>query len=527
VPVQTRPEHTCGGDKDKRGIWYYLIGEQNTQNTQKQAINLLSLNTNGLRDGKKRRGLFNWLKKFHDAHNKFILLQETHTDNKNEGEWKTDWGNRNIIFAHGDSKSRGVAVLLPNDIDYTITSQECDPNGRYVVVNLVIDDNDYCIINCYAPTSDYPIEQLEWLCKIQGFIEQANDKNIIIGGDLNDYFIPYLDKYNPKINLAETDYIKAWKATNNDKDICDIWRIMNPEVKKYTWRHGKSINNLRQSRLDYWLISTHMIYDLNNVDIKPGYRSDHSLIDISFLGHNTTSRGPSYWRFNANLLRNIEYTTYMNTRIDEIITKHENIDDHSLLWETIKMEIRSSTICFSKKDALKKRNEIKDTVIKCNNLESQLSTNPSEDILNEYNEAKLEIEQYNSEKAQGAFIRSKADWAEFGEKNTKYFLNLEKRNYKNKCITTLINEKEETINQSDKILNYETEFYKKLYTIPKHEGNITRLQTKDEFLDVQTPQITNEDMELCELQIDLEDIGYALNHQEQTDSLQISTSSFG
>ena len=88
----------------------------------------------------------------------------------------------------------------------------------------------------------------------------------------------------------------------NDKDLSDIWRVLNPDLKKYTWRHGKTINNLRQSRLDYWLISSHMIYDLNSVDIKPGYRSDHSLIDISFSGHDIKDRGPSYWRFNANLL---------------------------------------------------------------------------------------------------------------------------------------------------------------------------------------------------------------------------------
>jgi hypothetical protein len=34
-------------------------------------------------------------------------------------------------------------------------------------------------------------------------------------------------------------------------------------------------------------------------------------------------------------------------------------------------------------------------------------------------------------------FRSKAKWVEEGEKNSKYFLNLEKNNYLNKMITTL------------------------------------------------------------------------------------------
>ena len=34
-------------------------------------------------------------------------------------------------------------------------------------------------------------------------------------------------------------------------------------------------------------------------------------------------------------------------------------------------------------------------------------------------------------------IRSRAQWIEEGEKCTKYFIQLENKNYKTKCITTL------------------------------------------------------------------------------------------
>jgi hypothetical protein len=38
-------------------------------------------------------------------------------------------------------------------------------------------------------------------------------------------------------------------------------------------------------------------------------------------------------------------------------------------------------------------------------------------------------------------IRVKAKWLKYAEKNTKYFFNLEKRNYINKTIQQLINDK--------------------------------------------------------------------------------------
>ena len=55
---------------------------------------------------------------------------------------------------------------------------------------------------------------------------------------------------------------------------------------------------------------------------------------------------------------------------------------------------------------------------------------------------KSEVEALEREEANGAIIRSKARWAEAGERYTKYFLNLEKRNAINqnivKCQVTII-----------------------------------------------------------------------------------------
>ena len=67
-------------------------------------------------------------------------------------------------------------------------------------------------------------------------------------------------------------------------------------------------------------------------------------------------------------------------------------------------------------------------------------------------------------------IRSKARWCEQGERRTRYFFNLEKRNHFNKYITKLSVENR-TLTFSDEILNEEHRYYKRLYTSSRTNSN--------------------------------------------------------
>ena len=63
---------------------------------------------------------------------------------------------------------------------------------------------------------------------------------------------------------------------------------------------------------------------------------------------------------------------------------------------------------------------------------------PSDSNLNTLNEAKEILESYYEEKTRGVIIRARARWHEHGERSTKYFLNLEKRNHVKKHIRKLL-----------------------------------------------------------------------------------------
>jgi exonuclease III len=333
-----------------------------------EQLNILSLNTNGLGEVRKRQSMLGWLKNTHKAQNKIIFLQETHTTKRTETIWKNEWKDWDISFSSGDSSSKGVATFFPKSMDYKIHETISDPFGRYVAIYCTICNKDFCLINCYAPNTTKPKDQLKWLEKIHEIIQKYEETNIIIGGDLNDCFKPHLDRYRCKPGTKETEYIQAWKTICERYNLADIWRTLNPDKRSYTWRQGSSATRLKQSRLDYWIASAHLMYDLQGVDIKPSIRSDHSLINIDLYKSEQSTRGPSYWRFNASLLNDRKYIEEIKLRYNMALEKYNDIDDKGLKWDLIKMEIRSSTICFSKTKGKETREKLKEATTQVNKL---------------------------------------------------------------------------------------------------------------------------------------------------------------
>ena len=147
------------------------------------------------------------------------------------------------------------------------------------------------------------------------------------------------------------------------------------------------------------------------------------------------------------------------------------------------MEIRGFTVMYSKSKAKARKNEEINLQIKANELRQKAERNPADKrVLNELLATNLR-----------AILRSKVRWFEHGERNTKYFLNLEKRNFCQKSVTKLkLKDDTYTYDQFD-ILQEEKQFYESLYTSKNVEAekfshspffkpdNITPLSQEDKL----------------------------------------------
>ena len=144
----------------------------------------------------------------------------------------------------------------------------------------------------------------------------------------------------------------------------------------------------------------------------------------------------------------------------------------------MKMQIPSSSLKYAREKKAKMKS-------KENTLESDISSlrkkleeeNPSDavksEIYKELDIKTLQLERLPSIKlVRGAILRSKARWYNEGEKNTKYFLNMQKRHFNKKTIKQLQSNKKGVINTDDKILQEAKSFYQNLYSTLSDQANL-------------------------------------------------------
>lgn len=244
-------------------------------------------------------------------------------------------------------------------------------------------------------------------------------------------------------------------------DLLDIWRIHNPDSKKFTWR---KVNPLVQSRLDYWLIGVDVSYNISKCSIKPSIKTDHSLLSLKLINTENNKRGPGLWKFNASLLCDLDFVGYMKGMIELQSTNYGNVTDKSLKWELLKMEMRDAIIAYSKTQAYYRKEYENQLNLKLKKIDELLEQNVTNALLAELMTVNNEIKNINAIKTEGCRIRSKAMFIEHNERGSKLFIGLERRNSNIKNITRLKTEQGHEIIEEKKILNELSSFYETLYT---------------------------------------------------------------
>ena len=121
---------------------------------------------------------------------------------------------------------------------------------------------------------------------------------------------------------------------------------------------------------------------------------------------------------------------------------------------------------------------------------------------------------YNDEaKGKGAIFRSKVRWIEKGEKPTRYFFNLEKRNYDKKIVSQLYNGEEELLSDFKKINKEIENHFSRFYNTNFDPGEDKEISRKFQSFvgNLNLTQLAEQENLELEAGINIEEVQSALN----------------
>ena len=453
-------------------------------------VKLGSLNVRGLNDHKKRKSVFQF---FRDQKLDICFIQETHVGSmKNKNDWEKQWKGT-MISANGESNARGTAILINPRLECEVIDTTIDDEGRLVCVHANINGKKTVLCNIYAPNEDSP----EFFDQIIKVIEKYDDRDaVIIGGDFNLVLDPSIDRLHSLHNNSNSHKLLSNYMTNNG--ICDIWRIRNPEAKRFTWfrdKGGRNRKDISASRIDMFLINDAMQDSVSDCNIEYGFKSDHSLINIS-INLDAFRRGPGTWKLNNNLLLDNNYVGIINDTIDVTMEEAPLLDPHEI-WSLIKINCAKVSKEYSKEIAQKARDEMTNLIDLRESLVYDRVRNPAnDDIQRSLRQVNEQINIHEIKKVESALFRSKCNWIDSGEKMTKMFFSLEKDRYLEKNMKCIITDCGRHITDQKSILAEQTKFYKNLYAKDeKIQFKLTRNQNER--------YLSEEDRAMCDSELQI------------------------
>ena len=472
-------------------------------------LKILTLNCRGLNNSLKRRMFFKQFLEFN-----ICSLQETFVTEKNLQLWKNEWSG-DFIHSNGTSHSNGLIILINKNFPHS-NLKEFKVNERCLGISFTHNDKDFTIFNIYAPAiKEERAAFLRDLPDISNFYSQHT--HVILNGDFN-----MLSSNTENINgLPHSKReITAFNEFINIYQLSDTWRLKHPDKKEYSWI--RFINQPNQPtkytarRLDYLFCNNVFKSLLSYSEMRPFSSTDHKAV-ISYFKLDDFPRGQGFFHFNDSLLDDDIFIDSMSQYIQEQYMFLINEKEYSKteIWDLLKIGIKDESMSFSRKKRLD--NQLFDNVLndKIQLLNSLLSDDPCDsNLITQLCNVTKEKEIHDLSISRGALKRSRAHYIQENEKNSSFFLGLERSRQEKLTIKCIFNEKGETIDTPNQILPVIANFYDNLMNDNGGEELDTdKLKVLNTFLNnIPTPTLNESDRTTLDKPITIHELEEALKH---------------
>ncbi len=461
------------------------------------SIKVITLNVRGLNDSLKRKKVFDWLKQ---QKPQIVFLQETFCTKRLEPYLNSMWKGKIIHSLSDSSHSRGVSILLSENLEYNIVDIHESINGRNVMLNIEMLNNMFTLVSVYAPNrikerSEYFKGLHKWFNRYS-----LNPDNTIICGDFN-CCIGKKDR-SPDTHLndmSRTEFSNFVKVNN----LIDMFTLNNDNCNGFTYI-DKKVGT--KSRLDYVFVSEKCILQKGNCKSMHAISCDHKAV-VANLNFSENIKGKGYWKLNNSIINDDTYKNGIQHIMNETIIEYKNVKSKRLIWEVFKIKVKEFSIKYS--ITLKKQNDfnvskIQKRLDEINNIiDNGIGNN---DIEIEKSQLEIDINDYYEKKAKGYQIRSRAKWIQEGERSTKYFLGLEQKRQLSNHITQ-INNGDKVVYSDKEILEETALFYEKLYA--SANINVDKIDQYLENINIET-KLNDDEKRICDEEITEKELNLAV-----------------
>ena len=267
---------------------------------------------------------------------------------------------------------------------------------------------------------------------------------------------PEMDSNNRKSNNNKA--AKVIEAFCDTEGLGDIFWSCHLDLKRFTHYQKKP---RCAARLDRFYANFGLINQVEYCNITGATFSDHNIIESKFL-LNDFKKGPGIWKLNTKLLEDDKCKIMIFDTLKELKQNYKHLPIEEW-WEEMKSQMRKKLQAWGKSRGARRKENRDNLALNLTEL-LELHNKTGDDLTAKaLAQITQKIEELEKEKVEGVFLRSRAQWLKEGEKSTKYFLNLENRNYTAKLMTKLRKSDNSIITQQKEILKEQQRFYEALY----------------------------------------------------------------
>ena len=391
-----------------------------------QPLRVLTLNVNGLRDAKKRRTLFEGLRRgsWH-----VVLLQETHHEGDVEGKAWTAQGrgpglpwDGTGFWREGSSQSCGVAVLIARNAPITeVELVECSSAGRLLRVDCEYCGEQLSFISVYAP-----VEQSRraafFLDELRPLLPQ--DRKCVIGGDFN-CVASDMDQVGPLSEGRTHGYASGLQVVQADADLLDIWRVLHPADRAFT-HQARNGRGATAARLDRFLASAPLVDWTARCRVLQGSQlpGDHVPVELCLQPPRVAVMGRGAWVWPLELVGNKEYRALVETEWAAHSARYVRTFSARQLLDSFKQRVRVFTESFCKLRKIRRADPVAQLQKEVARADARWQARPEDtNLATEYSAARAELQDQLRREAEQIDQRARAAWVTHGEQPSFSFHN--------------------------------------------------------------------------------------------------------